>query len=180
LLEINSQTKQVTMLRELGYPGHALLADSQGNVQQLSNGDVFVGWGQVGVESEFSPSGALAFSMTLTGSTSSFRGYRYVWNAQPANAPALADAPPSGGKTALYASWNGATDVASWTVLAGASPASLKPIGSYPYAGFETAISAPTTARYVRVEAIGATGALLHASGILDTLRQAKQTTTTQ
>ncbi len=171
-IAIDTQTKQVTLVRELGYPGHPFLADSQGNVQQLANGDAFVGWGQVGVESEFSPSGSLTFSMTLTGSTSSFRGYRYVWNAQPVSAPALADAAPANGTTTLYASWNGATDVASWTVLAGSSPSSLTAIGTYPDAGFETAIAAPTTARYLRVEAIGTNGQVLHASRVLDTQRQ--------
>jgi hypothetical protein len=172
-LQVNTQTKQVTMLRALEYPGHPLLSDSQGDVQELPNGDAFVGWGQVGIESEFSPSGALTFSMTLAGHTSSFRAYRYVWNAQPVTAPALADSPPAGGHTELYASWNGATGVASWTVLAGSAPTSLKAIGTYPDTGFETAISAPTTARYIQVEAISATGALLHASAIIDTRRKA-------
>ncbi len=72
----------------------------------------------------------------------------------------------------LYASWNGATDVASWTVLAGSSPGALSAVGTYPDSGFETAIAAPTTARYLRVEAIGANGQVLNASRILDTQPQ--------
>ena len=166
-LDVNTQTKQATVTQSFGYPGHPLLADSQGDVQHLANGDWFVGWGQVGIESEFSPAGNLTFSMTLTGSTCSFRAYRYAWNAQPASAPALVDDPPDAGKILLYASWNGATDVASWTVLAGSTPSSLKPVGNYPTTGFETAIDAPTAGPYVQVEAIGASGQALHASAVV-------------
>jgi hypothetical protein len=105
--------------------------------------------------------------MELVGSTTSFRGYRYVWNGQPVVAPAVSHATPSGGTTALYVSWNGATDVASWTVLAGASAKQLAPVGTYPDSGFETAISAPTMGPYVMVEAIGTGGQMLHASAVV-------------
>jgi hypothetical protein len=66
------------------------------------------------------------------------------------------------GSTRLYVSWNGATDVASWQVLAGASLTSLATIGSYPSTGFETAILAPTVGPYVCVHAISASGAVLN------------------
>ncbi|MGD0198471.1 MAG: arylsulfotransferase family protein [Solirubrobacteraceae bacterium] len=166
-LLVNAQTKQVTVIQAIGYPGHPLLADSQGSVQQLSNGDWFVSWGQVGIESEFTLGGALTFSMTLTGTTASFRGYRYVWNAQPSYAPALVASPPAGGKTQLYVSWNGATDVASWTVLAGSSAHALSPVGNYPTASFETSIDAPTSGPYVAIEAIGAGGQVLQTSAVV-------------
>jgi hypothetical protein len=136
-------------------------------VQQLSDGDVFVGWGQIGIESEFSPAGALTFVMQLAGSTSSFRAYRYVWDAQPIVAPALRVAPPADGNTQLYVSWNGATDVTSWTVLAGTSPTQLVAVGTYPDSGFETAINAPTVGPYVEVEALGASGQVLHVSTLI-------------
>jgi hypothetical protein len=166
-LDLDTQNNTATVARQLEIPGHAVVSDSQGNLQQLSNGDVFVGWGQVGIESEFSPAGALTFAMELYGSTSSFRGYRYVWNAQPIVAPAVSHTAPSGGTTGLYVSWNGATGVASWTVLAGASANQLAPIGTYPDTGFETAISAPTTGPYIMVEAIGTSGQVLHDSAVI-------------
>jgi hypothetical protein len=106
--------------------------------------------------------------MELVGSTSSFRGYRYVWNGEPVVAPSVSHATPSGGSTALYVSWNGATDVASWTVLAGPSPKQLSPVGTYPDSGFETTISAPTVGPYVMVEAIGTSGQVLHASAVVN------------
>jgi hypothetical protein len=166
-LDLDTQNDTATVARQLEIPGHTVVSDSQGNVQQLANGDVFVGWGQVGIESEFSPSGALTFALELVGSTSSFRGYRYVWTAQPVTAPALRHATPSGGATELYVSWNGATDVASWTVFAGPTATQLAAVGTYPDSGFETAISAPTVGPYVMVEARGAAGQVLHNSAVV-------------
>jgi hypothetical protein len=64
-------------------------------------------------------------------------------------------------------SWNGATDVASWTVLAGASAKQLAAVGTYPDSGFETAISAPTVGPDVMVEAISTSGQVLHDSAVV-------------
>jgi hypothetical protein len=56
-------------------------------------------------------------------------------------------------KVTLYVSWNGATEVATWEVLAGPEPDQIKPIGSVPRHGFETAITVGTAERYVGVQA---------------------------
>jgi len=166
-LLLNTANNTATVARQIEFPGHAIISDSQGDVQQLPNGDVFVGWGQVGVESEFNPAGQLTFNMTLAASTSSFRGYRYVWNGTPIVPPALAVSAPVANKTALEVSWNGATGVASWTVLAGSLPATLAAVGSFPATGFETAISAPTVGPFVRLEAFNAAGQLLGQSQVV-------------
>jgi len=166
-LDLNLANSTATVARQIEIPNHPVVSDSQGDVQQLANGDVFVGWGQVGIESEFNPAGELTFELTLSGSTSSFRGYRYVWSGQPIVPPAVVAHAPAAGKTAVYASWNGATDVASWTVLAGASAKSLTAVGSFPDTGFETAISATTTAPYIAVQAIGTGGQVLATSKVV-------------
>jgi hypothetical protein len=64
----------------------------------------------------------------------------------------------------VYASWNGATEVASWQVLAGAGPAALQPVRTAARASFETRIPVGVTARYVAVRALDATGAVLGTS----------------
>jgi hypothetical protein len=166
-LDLDTLNNTATVARQIEIPGHPVVSDSQGDVQQLPNGDVFVGWGQVGIESEFNAAGLLTFEMTLTGSTTSFRGYRYVWNAQPVVPPALSASAPVDGKMALYASWNGATDVVSWSVLAGASPTSLTPVGTFADTSFETAITAPTSGPYVMAEAIGPGGQVLRDSPVV-------------
>ncbi len=70
----------------------------------------------------------------------------------------------SGGSTTVYASWNGATTVASWHVLAGTSASAMSPVASAPKSGFETAISVPGTHAYVAVQALGSGGEVLSTS----------------
>jgi hypothetical protein len=136
-------------------------------VQQLPNGDHLIGWGAVGLVSELSPTGALSFEMKLAPGVASYRAYRFVWEATPASPPALAATLTSATATTtqVAASWNGATAVASWQVLAGASPSTLAPVGS-PVASttFETLITAATTGPYVAVQALGANGTVLASS----------------
>jgi hypothetical protein len=166
-LELNTQTDTETILRSIPHPGRVILTNSQGDVQQLPNGDVFVGWGDFGEESEISPTGQITFELRLVGATNSFRAYRYPWTAQPARPPTFVASRVAGATTTqLYASWNGATGVVSWTVLAGSSPKTLAPVGMYPSAGFETAIAAPTAARYLQVQAVGAAGVVLASSKV--------------
>jgi hypothetical protein len=65
--------------------------------------------------------------------------------------------------TTVYASWNGATTVASWQLLSGASATQLTPVSTTPKAGFETAIATPSAAFYA-VRALSAAGKVLAAS----------------
>ncbi|MGH2852152.1 MAG: arylsulfotransferase family protein, partial [Solirubrobacteraceae bacterium] len=162
---LNTSAHTATVLRQLTYPGKPILSQSQGDVQPLANGDSFVGWGQAGEVSEFSPTGTLTFDMHFAAPTNSYRAFRHPWSGHPVTQPALA-ASGAGADTQIYASWNGATDVAQWRVLAGATPSSLQQIGVYPTQGFETAITAPTTAPYVRVQALAANGTLLRTSRV--------------
>ncbi len=73
-----------------------------------------------------------------------------------------------GGTGTVYASWNGATLVASWRVLAGASAKALHPVASAPRSGFETAIPLPAgvSGPYVTVQALDAAGQVL-ATGVV-------------
>jgi hypothetical protein len=167
-IALNQATHSATLVTELVYPGKGILSASQGDVQPLANGDALVGWGQVGDVSEFSAAGQLTLNIHLATPASTYRAFRYVWNAQPLTPPALVAATPGTATTELYVSWNGATDVASWRVLAGSSPRTLKPVGpTFASSGFETAISAPTTGPYIEVQALSATGALLRSSKIV-------------
>ena len=69
----------------------------------------------------------------------------------------------------VYASWNGATEVATWDVLAGASATSLSYVISAPRSGFETAITLRAPAAFVAVRARDAAGAELGTSPAIST-----------
>jgi hypothetical protein len=76
----------------------------------------------------------------------------------------VAAAKGKGNTVTVYASWNGATTVASWRVLAGSSSASLAPAASATKAGFETSITTPGKPAYVAVQALDAAGNVLGSS----------------
>jgi hypothetical protein len=81
----------------------------------------------------------------------------------PTTAPAIA-AVGADAKVTVYASWNGATQVTSWRVLAGPSPEALVPVATAADGGFETAIATPARAPYVAVQALEASGAVIGTS----------------
>ncbi len=159
---------RATLLHQYVVPGQTVLSAAQGDVQQLSNADQFVGWGNVGLVSEFSLRGALTFQLTLPPLVESYRAYRFPWSAQPTTPPVLGASRAAGASTtAVAASWNGATAVVAWQVLAGATPAALAPVGTaVANGGFETDITAATTAPYVAVRALGAGGRTLATSAV--------------
>ncbi len=160
VLSIDPLRRVATVLSQFTH-GPPLLAESQGNVQSLQNGDWFVGWGQVPDFSEFGPQGQLLFDGHLPAKAESYRSFRFAWTGTPAHRPTFALRPPS-----VYASWNGATQVASWTVLAGPSSGSLRPVASAPRTGFETPIALPagTTGPVLEVEALDGAGNVLGVS----------------
>jgi hypothetical protein len=179
VVNLDPQTKTATLVGQLFHPP-PLLAESQGNMQALANGDWFLGWGQVPDFSELSPSGQLLFDAHFPTHTQSYRDFRFAWTGTPAHPPALAVEPATGGGSAggggtagggrtAYASWNGATLVASWRLLAGPSAASLAPVAQVARAGFETAIPLPAGAAvgpYFAVQALGGDGGVLGASAV--------------
>jgi len=153
-----------TLLHDYEHAAPALSAGSQGDVQALANGNLFVGWGAEPYFSEYSASGQLLYDAHMHGSYQSYRAYRFPWTATPAGRPSIAAGGTSGGPTTVYASWNGATTVASWRVYGGSSPHSLAPIAQAAKNGFETTIVAPHAEPYVAVQALSASGSTLGTS----------------
>jgi Arylsulfotransferase (ASST) len=128
-----------------------------GNTQLLSDGNVSIGWGSQPHFTEYSKTGKLLINAKWPGSDESYRSYVERWVGLP-------DSPPSGavrtrsGKTTVYASWNGATQVAKWEVLGGASSKKLKVLARASRSGFETAISLTKTAKVYEVVALDSHG----------------------
>jgi Arylsulfotransferase (ASST) len=163
-LALDTTSMTATLARSYEHK-NPLVAGSQGNVQALSGGDWIVGWGQAGYLSEVAPTGQVLFNAHLPPDWESYRTFAFPWSGQPAEPPALAVASEPQG-TIVYASWNGATEVASWRVLAGSSPGSLAPVATAPKNGFETAIATPAsvTGGYVAVQALAGSGTVLGTS----------------
>jgi hypothetical protein len=156
---------RVRLVRVYTHPT-ALLADSQGNNQALPDGDAVIGWGAVGGVSEFAQNGSLAFDAHLPPGMSSYRAFRFPWSGHPLTPPSVsARVLPTGDSTAIFASWNGAGEVASWRVLASTEGAdAVRPLATMPDSGFESSITLPEAYRYVAVQALDASGHLLGTS----------------
>jgi hypothetical protein len=168
-IEVTLDTANMTATLARSYEHqNPLVAGSQGNVQALEGGDWMVGWGQAGYLSEVNAAGQVLFNAHLPPDWESYRTFVLPWSGRPANPPAAAvvPAPGAGGGATVYASWNGATEVASWQVLAGSSAGALKPAGGAAKTGFETAISVADlpAGSYVAVQALNAAGAVIGAS----------------
>jgi hypothetical protein len=163
VLAINPQSNTATVAAQYEHTP-ALTSDSQGSIQLLENGDMFVGWGSEPYFSEYSASGQVLFDAHMHGSYQSYRTYKFPWTGSPASSPAIAASTISGGRATVYASWNGDTRTATWRVLAGASAKSLAPVATAARNGFETAITTPAAAPYVQVQALDASGNVLGTS----------------
>ena len=151
------------IVRELTQP-QGLGTVSQGNVQLLPNGRYVVGWGGgIPEVSEFGADGTLLFDARLLPKVESYRAYRFAWDALPHRPPDVA-AGTRNGRTLVWASWNGATDVASWQVLGGPDAAALSVQAVVPRAGFETQVALKGTVGAVAVRALDANGATLGTS----------------
>jgi hypothetical protein len=142
-----------------------LLAASQGNMQTLARGSVLVGYGGVPAISEFAADGTLLFDAHQPYDTSFYRAYRFPWSARPLSPPAvLASLDDTGEETIVHASWNGATGVAAWRVLAQKSPGSPPERTTIPATGFESSTTLPAKYARVAVQALDASGRVLGAS----------------
>ncbi len=163
VLRVDETARTAALVREYPQP-QRLLSASQGNVQFLPNGNVFIGWGSVPRFSEFTADGRMVLDAGFTASQS-YRDRRYEWVGRPAEPPAVA-VDPSGSGAVVYASWNGATEVARWDVLVGSSTV-MRQVASSPRTGFETIVGLKQLATgdsLVAVRARDATGAILGAS----------------
>src|SRR5262249_23214093 len=152
ILHVDTAAMHVTLRRAYVHPGTVVLAATMGSAQTLPDGGMFVGWGDQPRFSQFFPDGRLLLDGIMAAKAQSYRAFAREWKGHPTELPAAA-ARRGGGGAIVYASWNGATDVASWTVLAGRTGASLSRVGSARRSGFETAIAVSSTGPYFAAQA---------------------------
>jgi hypothetical protein len=159
---LDEQNKRATVARQFRHPDR-LSSGTQGNAQRLQNGNTVIGWGSQGYFTEIDARNRVLVDGRVDRGNDSYRAYRFDWTGTPREKPRLA-AQRRGSRTVVWASWNGATEVASWEVLAGDSADALSRVGERRRTGFETAISARTTKRFIAVRAKDAEGKVLATS----------------
>jgi hypothetical protein len=164
LVRLDPRHKTVRTLKE--YRHHPQLASNfEGNVQLLSHGHAFIGWGQRPYFSEYDSAGHQVFDAHFLEATASYRAFRQTWHASPSLSELRTAVSRSAtGALAIYVSWNGATDVTAWRLLGGQSPGALAPVGTVTATGFETAIPIDGHVSYYAVQALNASGRVLGTS----------------
>jgi len=162
-IKLDMNAKRASLVREYLAPAPRT-GWAMGNLQELDDGGVLVGWGTDGSFTEFDKAGRVRFDARFADGSVSYRAFRFELDAQPKGRPATEVVRNADGSLTLYVSWNGSTGVAKWQLVAGASADRMKPVKTQRRTGFETAISLPVTSGYVSVVALDAHGKQLRAA----------------
>ncbi|CUM50773.1 unnamed protein product [Debaryomyces tyrocola] len=132
---------------------------SQGSVQVLDNGNVFVGWGSKAGVSEYTVDGDKIFEAVPKDDTNSYRAFKGNWTGKPSQDPAIvATAFESNSSTVMYFSYNGATEVKKYNLYGGNSTSDMSKVTQVDKDGFQGIYTAKEFYPYVKIEALDGDG----------------------
>jgi hypothetical protein len=140
-------SRRISPRREGYFPGWV------GSARLASDGDLLVDWGPNRRITEIGHDGRVELVLKLQ--RWSYRAFPAQWVGRPDGAPRLA-AQRRGGLVDVWMSWNGATQISRWRVLAGG-----KPVATVPFADLETKATVRTPEAHIAVEALDAAGNVL-------------------
>jgi EmrB/QacA subfamily drug resistance transporter len=172
VLKLDQSARKATLVRSYRHYDedgrNGTDASYMGSAELLPNGNVFVGYGNLPFFSEYTKSGQMVMDAMFPGPDLTYRAIKIsptAWIGQPLTKP-QAVARKSGGHATVYASWNGATQVTSWRVLAGSGPGQLSPVKSESRSGFETAIRLSQSYPAYQVQALDSSGNVIGTSKV--------------
>jgi hypothetical protein len=168
ILKVDEKKMTVSLKKAFKHPA-PIVAVSQGNMQTLPNGHEFIGWGgDAQYMTEFDAAGKVVFDAKfLSPSVDSYRAYRGDWQGAPKDSP-LVDVTKSGDRSTVRMSWNGATEIATWRVLAGPADGQLTEVGRVPWKDLETGATFSTGQPKYQVQALDGAGTVLGTSAVVD------------
>ncbi|KAJ0158867.1 hypothetical protein CTA2_10728 [Colletotrichum tanaceti] len=180
ILRLNHTSKTALVERRYAGPGTQYITKVAGSTLVLPNQNVLVGFGDSTCFMEYASNGTLALKACLQDATRGtlYRAYKAPWVGRPLSEVALVSfsrtnrsSSSSSSMTALYVSWNGATEVREWRVLGAASrDGPFEEVARAAKAGFETTISAAGHYAAAYVEALSAAGQVLGKSAVAATI----------
>jgi hypothetical protein len=136
-----------------------------GSLQLLPGGNALLGFGSMPYFSELSKSGKLLLDVAWPGKDQSYRAlFTSNWVGTPYFPPRGA-ARTSHGAATVYASWDGATQVSRWEVLAGSNANRLSRVATVAKNGFETVIPLPRSYGTYKLVALDSHGHAIGTSG---------------
>jgi len=165
LIELDPNRRTARLVRKWVHRPNRIVSRFMGNMQQLDNGNVLVGWGSEPYVTEFGPEGEIRVEARLPEGGQNYRAFRFPWHGQPALPPKVAYRfSYRRHQGTVYVSWNGATEVAAWQLESGPSEAAMSAGQTVPREGFETALPVTPGHRYGRAVALDAHGNVLRRS----------------
>lgn len=175
-LQTDVRPMRATIVAAIEHPGGpGSYAPRRGNVQELPDGNVFIGWSEQATHSEHTVDGTLVMNATLiTQWLGSYRSYKFPFVGLPTELPrVVSNAVSSAGKnttTLIHASQNGATEIDHWKVYKTTkSGGPMLEISTAQKTGFETTMTWHGYAAYVVVQAIDKDGNVLATSATTKT-----------
>ncbi|KAM3430307.1 hypothetical protein NHJ13734_007798 [Beauveria thailandica] len=191
-LRLDHEKKTVALVKEYWHPegrfnSSRMGSGGGGSMQMLKEGHVMIAWGDNPAFVEYDKAGRpvmdvqrgqLGAGHQRDGGKHAYRVGRHRWQGEPSWPPSVAvDAPlKSTSNATVYVSWNGATDVAQWAVLASDTADTVSHyknvVAQTNRTGFETKIvldsSVVVSRRYIGVAAVSAGGDVMGASFVYD------------
>ena len=156
VLKLNMGKKTASMTKQYTRGKHFHVS-FLGDTDLLSNGGAVIGWGssQPSFFSEYGRSGRLLLDVELPTNDLTYRATLDHWTGTPSKPPVGA-VKTNGGRATVYVSWNGATGVFKWRVLAGNSSKHLSAVVTKGNTGFETKIA--LSKKYKKYEVVALDG----------------------
>jgi hypothetical protein len=147
VIRLDGKRDRATLVRKYTHSPGRIVTKFMGNAQVLGNGNVVVGWGSEPFVTEFASDGSIVLDLKLPHGGQNYRAFRFPWVGRPVTRPALIYRSARDGRK-VFVSWNGATEVAAWQLLAGQTAADLTVVDQAPKQGFETTFAAPRGMRF--------------------------------
>jgi hypothetical protein len=130
-LALDYNAMEVRLVSEFYHP-QSVQAWAQGGYHLLPNGNAVIGWGVVPAMTEFNEDGNVVMDIqirpwntTKEGGGPLYRVYKFDWIGQPLWEPSCAFV-----NGTVYVSWNGATEVVSWSLVSDANQVLAKTVAN--------------------------------------------------
>ena len=176
LIALDEKNMKSTVLKEINHPDRDY-ASRRGNYQELSNGNVFMGWSKKALHSEHTPDGRMVMqARMLAGWLGSYRNYKFPFVGKPLSLPTVHSAAygiegKEAARTVVHVSWNGATEVDHWRFFKTIGNGKVKELlGMVPRSGFETMLEFEGYSSFVIAQAHDKMGAALGTSAVFKTI----------
>ena len=174
LVSVDNSTNTASLVQAYEPPDTYLISETQGSMQILNSTNVLLGFGELPDGAEYLSNGTAVWAGNIGNSIQSYRWYKCNFTSKPSTRPAIKSyAKTNSSNTAIFASWNGATSVATWTFHASAangSTSDFKSLGVLNNQAFETLFFGSTGFEpFAFVEAKAENGSSLGNSSVVQT-----------